>query len=207
MNQHDNDPEPSSGTELEELESGQEKPDQNSSPADDQQHASVDEVTELTLEEQLQAALEAADKLRDASLRAVAEQENMRRRTQRDVQNAHKFGSERLLRELVSVVDSLEAALADDEPGGEGVQMTLDLLLKTFENNSVVTLSPQGEQFNPDLHQAMTMQPSDEVAPNHVLQVIQKGYQLHDRLLRPAMVVVAKAVDVTTDPASDTDPV
>jgi len=150
------------------------------------------EAVELTLEEQLQAAREEADELRDASLRAIAEQENMRRRTQRDVQNAHKFGAEKLLRELVDVVDSLEAALSSDESGAEGVQMTLDLLLKMFEKNQVVVLSPAGEPFDPDLHQAMTMQPSDEVAPNHVLQVIQKGYQLHDRLLRPAMVVVAK---------------
>ncbi|MEL0083209.1 MAG: nucleotide exchange factor GrpE [Gammaproteobacteria bacterium] len=160
---------------------------------DSAEPSSAEQASELTLEEQLQAALDEAEKLRDASIRAVAEQENQRRRAQRDVQNARKYGSEKLLRELLAVVDGLEAALASEESGGEGVKMTLELLLKTFEQHDVVALSPQGEAFNPDLHQAMTMQPSDEVAPNHVLQVIQKGYQLHDRLLRPAMVVVAKA--------------
>lgn len=164
------------------------------------------ETVELTLEEQLAAALEEADKLRDASLRAVAEQENMRRRTQRDVQNARKFGSEKLLGELVAVVDSLEAALVNEDASGEGVQMTLDLLLKIFERNHVVALSPEGELFNPDLHQAMSMVPSEEVAANHVLQVIQKGYQLHDRLLRPAMVLVAKAPDAGEPNASSAPP-
>ncbi|RLA06310.1 MAG: nucleotide exchange factor GrpE [Gammaproteobacteria bacterium] len=186
MNEQSNGTE--SDTELEAVESDLNKLAQN-----DQENSSDSEASELTLEEQLQAALDEADQLREASLRAVAEQENLRRRTQRDVQNAHKFGSEKLLRELVAVVDSLEAALAGDESSAEGVQMTLDLLLKTFEKNSVVALSPQGELFNPDLHQAITMVPSDEIAPNHVLEVIQKGYQLHDRLLRPAMVIVAKA--------------
>lgn len=151
------------------------------------------EAAELTLEEQLQAAKDEANELRDASLRAIAEQENLRRRTQRDVQNAHKFGAEKILRELVEVADNLEAALASGDSGGEGVKMTLDLLLKTFEKNQVVVVSPEGEPFDPELHQAMTMQPTDEVEANHVLQVIQKGYRLHDRLLRPAMVVVAKA--------------
>ncbi|MDF1817415.1 MAG: nucleotide exchange factor GrpE [Immundisolibacteraceae bacterium] len=161
-------------------------------PESDQGEAST-EAPELTLEEQLQAARDEANELRDASLRAVAEQENLRRRTQRDVQNAHKFGAEKILRELVEVADNLEAALASEDSGGEGVKMTLDLLLKTFEKNQVVVVSPEGELFDPELHQAMTMQPTDEVEANHVLQVIQKGYRLHDRLLRPAMVVVAKA--------------
>lgn len=161
-------------------------------PESDREEASA-EAPELTLEEQLQAAKDEANELRDASLRAIAEQENLRRRTQRDVQNAHKFGAEKILRELVEVADNLEAALASGDSGGEGVKMTLDLLLKTFEKNQVVVVSPEGELFDPELHQAMTMQPTDEVEANHVLQVIQKGYRLHDRLLRPAMVVVAKA--------------
>lgn len=161
-------------------------------PESDHEEASA-EAPELTLEEQLQAAKDEANELRDASLRAIAEQENLRRRTQRDVQNAHKFGAEKILRELVEVADNLEAALASGDSGGEGVKMTLDLLLKTFEKNQVVVVSPEGELFDPELHQAMTMQPTDEVEANHVLQVIQKGYRLHDRLLRPAMVVVAKA--------------
>ena len=151
------------------------------------------EVTPLTIEEQLAVALEEVATQKDAALRAVAEQENHRRRSQRDVQNAHKFGAEKLLRELLTVADNLEMALLNDEAGSEGVKMTLDQLLQVFEKNNVVALEPMGEQFNPELHQAMTMQPSDEVEPNHVMQVVQKGYQLHERLLRPAMVIVAKA--------------
>ena len=174
------------------LQADEASPEASVTPESDREEASA-EAPELTLEEQLQAAKDEANELRDASLRAIAEQENLRRRTQRDVQNAHKFGAEKILRELVEVADNLEAALASGDSGGEGVKMTLDLLLKTFEKNQVVVVSPEGELFDPELHQAMTMQPTDEVEANHVLQVIQKGYRLHDRLLRPAMVVVAKA--------------
>ena len=183
------------GSEVQEgevLQADEASPEASVTPESDREEASA-EAPELTLEEQLQAAKDEANELRDASLRAIAEQENLRRRTQRDVQNAHKFGAEKILRELVEVADNLEAALASGDSGGEGVKMTLDLLLKTFEKNQVVVVSPEGELFDPELHQAMTMQPTDEVEANHVLQVIQKGYRLHDRLLRPAMVVVAKA--------------
>ena len=183
------------GSEVQEgevLQADDASPEASVTPESDREEASA-EAPELTLEEQLQAAKDEANELRDASLRAIAEQENLRRRTQRDVQNAHKFGAEKILRELVEVADNLEAALASGDSGGEGVKMTLDLLLKTFEKNQVVVVSPEGELFDPELHQAMTMQPTDEVEANHVLQVIQKGYRLHDRLLRPAMVVVAKA--------------
>jgi len=183
------------GSEVQEgevLQADDASPETSVTPESDREEASA-EAPELTLEEQLQAAKDEANELRDASLRAIAEQENLRRRTQRDVQNAHKFGAEKILRELVEVADNLEAALASGDSGGEGVKMTLDLLLKTFEKNQVVVVSPEGELFDPELHQAMTMQPTDEVEANHVLQVIQKGYRLHDRLLRPAMVVVAKA--------------
>lgn len=163
--------------------------------ASDETNESEAETAPLTIEEQLAAALEEVAKQKDAALRAVAEQENFRRRSQRDVQNAHKFGAEKLLRELLTVADNLEMALLNDEAGSEGVKMTLDQLLQVFEKNNVVALEPMGEQFNPELHQAMTMQPSDEVEPNHVMQVVQKGYQLHERLLRPAMVIVAKAAE------------
>ena len=169
--------------------------DQSAENASDETNESETETAPLTIEEQLAAALEEVAKQKDAALRAVAEQENFRRRSQRDVQNAHKFGAEKLLRELLTVADNLEMALLNDEAGSEGVKMTLDQLLQVFEKNNVVALEPMGEQFNPELHQAMTMQPSDEVEPNHVMQVVQKGYQLHERLLRPAMVIVAKAAE------------
>ena len=187
---------------------GTEQPVESDQPGSDQpgsgqdaEQAQSEEVQAgepASLEQQLQAALADAAEQKDAALRAVAELENVRRRSQRDVQNAHKFGSEKLLRDLLQVADSLELALAnsdDEQAEVEGVRMTFDLLITVLEKNDVTRVDPQGEAFNPDLHQAMTMQPSDEVEPNHVLQVVQKGYQLHDRLLRPAMVVVSKATE------------
>lgn len=182
------------------VESDQPGSDQPGSGQDAEQAQSGEAQTAepASLEQQLQAALADAAEQKDAALRAVAELENVRRRSQRDVQNAHKFGSEKLLRDLLQVADSLELALAnsdDEQAEVEGVRMTFDLLITVLEKNDVTRVDPQGEAFNPDLHQAMTMQPSDEVEPNHVLQVVQKGYQLHDRLLRPAMVVVSKATE------------
>lgn len=136
----------------------------------------------------------------DAHLRAVAEFDNLRKRAERDVQSARQYGAEKLLGELLGVADSLDLGLsAATQPGAqpatltEGMQLTLRQLLATLEKHGVKQVDPLGEPFNPDLHEAVTMIPSTDVAPNHVLQVMQKGYRLHDRLLRPAMVVVAKA--------------
>lgn len=137
---------------------------------------------------------------RDAHLRAVAEFDNLRKRAERDVQAARQYGAEKLLGELLGVADSLDLGLAAAaKPEAqmaaltEGMQLTLRQLLATLEKHGVKQVDPVGEPFNPDLHEAVTMLPSADVAPNHVLNVMQKGYRLHDRLLRPAMVVVAKA--------------
>jgi molecular chaperone GrpE len=136
----------------------------------------------------------------DARLRAHADLDNVRKRAERETQLARQYGAEKLLGELLSVADSLDLGLAAaSKPGAqlealiEGLQLTHKQLIATLEKHGVKRVDPRGEPFNPDLHEAVTMVPSTEVAPNHVVEVMQKGYRLHERLLRPAMVVVAKA--------------
>lgn len=137
---------------------------------------------------------------KDAQLRAIADLDNVRKRAEREIANASKYGAEKLLGELLGVADSLDLGLiAAAKPGAqvatisEGMTLTHKQLLSVLEKHGVKPIDPKGEPFNPELHEAVTMMPSAEVAPNHVLNVMQKGYRLHERLLRPAMVVVAKA--------------
>jgi molecular chaperone GrpE len=144
-----------------------------------------------------QAELQAkADDNWEKYLRAAAELENVRKRAARDVENAHKFALERFATELLAVRDSLEMGLAagedaDVESLRQGKEATLKQLITILERFGVEELDPQGEPFDPTMHEAMTMQPSDEVEPGSVLTVFQKGYALNGRLLRPARVVVA----------------
>lgn len=137
---------------------------------------------------------------RDAQLRAAAEAENTRRRLERDAEATRKYASEKLLGDLLAITDSLELGIkASESPEAqvkalaEGMQLTYRQLMAFMEKNGVRAVDPQGEAFNPDAHQAMTMVETIDVAPNHVMAVMQKGYKLHERLLRPAMVVVSKA--------------
>lgn len=155
-----------------------------------------------SLDERLSKALTQLDSAKDAQLRTIAEMDNLRKRMEREIVNAGKYSSEKILSELVGVADSLDLGLAAAlQPEAqisnliEGMQLTFKQLQTTLEKHGVKAVDPSGELFNPDLHEAMAMVPSAEVAPNHVVQVMQKGYRLHDRLLRPAMVVVAKALD------------
>ena len=132
----------------------------------------------------------------DKYVRAAAELENVRKRATRDVENAHKFALERFCTELLAVKDSLEMGVAaadkaDAQSLLEGKEATLKLLAATMERFGVVELDPEGEPFDPQQHEAMTMQPSADVEPGSVLTVFQKGYALNGRLLRPARVVVA----------------
>jgi molecular chaperone GrpE len=143
----------------------------------------------------LTAAEAKANESRDLYMRALAELDNVRKRATRDIENAHKFGLDRLANDLVGVKDSLELGLASEgtvESLKAGTDATLKLLAKAFEKAGLVEVVPLGEAFNPELHEAMVMQPSAEHVPNTVLQVIQKGYQLNGRLLRPARVIVAR---------------
>ena len=150
-------------------------------------------------EELLRAAELLAAEHHDAWMRAKAETENVRRRAQEDIVKAHKFASEKFAADLLAVKDSLEAALSSANQSAEslrdGVEMTLKQLVAAFEKANLAEINPLGEKFDPHKHQAISQieAPDEATAPNHVLNVLQKGYQLHDRIIRPAMVVVAKA--------------
>lgn len=135
-------------------------------------------------------------RLREDSLRERAELDNQRKRVARDIDMARKFANERLLGDLLPVIDSLEAGLgvAGAEPNAlrEGMELTLRQLLKVAGDNGLVAVDPVGQPFNPEHHQAMSLVPAPGVAPNHVVQVYQKGWLLNERLLRPALVVVSQ---------------
>lgn len=153
--------------------------------------------------EQLRAELE---EQKEEMMRAKAEMQNIRRRADIDVEKAHKFGVEKFVKELLPVVDSLEKAVESTQGQQvqseevltrikEGVDMTLDMFVGALEKFSVEQINPVGEPFDPQKHEAMSMVPSNEAEPNTVIAVMQKGYLLHDRVVRPAMVMVAKADD------------
>ena len=135
-------------------------------------------------------------RMREDSLRERAELDNQRKRLARDVDLARKFANERILGDLLPVIDSLEAGLAaaGGESGAlkEGMELTLRQLLKVAGDHGLSAVNPAGEAFNPDHHQAMSMVDSAEHAPGHVVQVYQKGWLLNERLLRPALVVVSR---------------
>jgi molecular chaperone GrpE len=139
--------------------------------------------------------------LKDQYLRAVAETENIRRRSQEEVAKAHKYGIESFAEALLPVRDSLELALKVDAPSienlKEGVEATLRLMAAVFEKNRLLEIDPAGQKFDPNLHQAISMVPgasaNPPVAANHVVAVLQKGYLINDRVLRPALVTVAQA--------------
>ncbi|MGH1471544.1 MAG: nucleotide exchange factor GrpE [Cellvibrionaceae bacterium] len=133
-------------------------------------------------------------------LRAQAEAQNARRRAEQDIEKAHKFGQEKIVNDLLPVVDNLERAIAaangDDEGTKaivEGVELTLKSFVDALKRHSVEVVNPVGEPFDPQIHQAISAVENAEVEPNTVLDVFQKGYTLHGRLVRPAMVVVSKA--------------
>ncbi|NRN29038.1 nucleotide exchange factor GrpE [Photorhabdus heterorhabditis] len=150
----------------------------------------------VELEEQLG---QAQQRERDAILRAKAEVENIRRRTEQDVEKAHKFALERFANELLPVIDNLERALdAVDRTNTEivsmieGIELTLKSFLGAVGKFGIEVVDDTDVPFNPEVHQAMTMMESDQHDPNHVMMVMQKGYTLNGRLLRPAMVAVSK---------------
>lgn len=171
----------------------------DSKQQNESQATTVETVEEL--QKRLAAAEAALAEAKDNALRARAEAENARRRSMLDVENANKYGVEKLARELLNVVDSLEHGLeAISEPDQtqivhlrEGMQLTHKLLIDTLDKFQIKQVNPKGETFDPKQHEALTMQPTSELEPNKVLSVVQKGYVIHDRILRPARVVVAKA--------------
>ncbi|WP_417596311.1 nucleotide exchange factor GrpE [Oceanospirillum sp.] len=154
--------------------------------------AEADTNEVAALEEQLAQA-------KDQVLRAHADAQNARRRAEQDVEKAHKFALEKFTKELLPVIDSLERAIEafdqNDAPAAlrEGVEMTLSMFVSTLDKFNVEPVNPQGEPFDPQFHEAMSMVPNPEVEPNTVIAVMQKGYLLNGRLVRPAMVMVSKA--------------
>ncbi len=171
---------------------------QNPDVADPAVAVEADESAALVTQiEELKAQAAAA---REAQLRAIAELDNVRKRAEREILNASKFSAEKLLGELLGICDSVDLGLAAASSPDvqvktitEGLELTRRQLVALLEKQGVTAVDPRGLPFNPDFHEAVSMLPSADVAPNHVLNVMQKGYKLHERLLRPAMVIVARA--------------
>lgn len=155
------------------------------------------EATKVSLQDELEEARKKADEYHDRVLRMQAEMENLRKRAERDVSNTHKYAIEKFAGELLQVKDSLELGLDAGEVEAakllEGSALTLKVLTSALQKFAIEEVDPLGEAFDPNLHQAMTTEESGEHAPNTVIRVMQKGYTLHERLLRPAMVIVSRA--------------
>ncbi|MGK0442231.1 MAG: molecular chaperone GrpE [Pseudohongiellaceae bacterium] len=165
------------------------------------------ELSEVdSLKAQLEDAQQALAETKDQALRTVADAQNVRRRAEADVEKARKYALEKFAGELLAVADNMERSLdaADREneslkPVLEGLELTQKSLTAALEKFNVEPLNPAGEPFDPQLHQAMSLIENPDVEPNTVLHVMQKGYTLSGRLLRPAMVMVSKAVSAPID--------
>ena len=172
-------------------------------------HQGADKESELVDSEVLANALSEVEKFKDVALRAEAEMQNLQRRTARDVENAHKFGVEKFVQNMLPVVDSLEKAIEsigeNVDAIAEGVRLCHKLMVDTLNKEGVEITDPVGEPFDPNEHQAMSMVENPDMEPNSVLAVVQKGCKLNGRLVRPAMVMVSKAPaeDVPADSASE----
>jgi molecular chaperone GrpE len=167
--------------------------------------AAANAAAELTIEEKLAAAENEIAALKDQHLRALAEQENIRKRNQQEINNAREYAARDFAFSMLSVKDTLEMVLKDDKSTTEqikmGVDMTLKNLVTAFERAKVKEVKAEGAKFDPNVHQAMSQIESSE-APGTVLQVFQKGYTIGERVLRPAMVAVAAAVAAAKDDGS-----
>jgi molecular chaperone GrpE len=168
-------------------------------PVEQTEAGTIKEVTVASLQLELQAALAQAQGHKDEVIRAQAEMQNIRRRAELDVAKAHNFGQEKLITELLGLVDNLERAISASKAEHttlenllEGVEMSQTMLLDGLKKFNVEQVDPHGEPFNPELHEAITVLSNPDMEPNTVMEVFQKGYTLNGRLIRPAMVVVAK---------------
>lgn len=176
------------------------QPDRPDIESDDEKIDAEPGATELPAEAEATPTLESlqakADENWDRYVRALAEADNIRKRAARDVQHAHKYALENFSKDLLAVKDSLEMGLAAADTADAasllaGSEATLKLLAGSLERFGISEIDPEGEPFDPERHEAMTMQPSDDAEPGSILTVIQKGYELNGRLLRPARVIVA----------------
>jgi len=155
---------------------------------------SSDEII-AQLREKLEATEQKANENWDSFLRLQAEMDNQRKRSEKQVEDAHKFASQKFVEALLPVVDSLEMGMAAEgniEQIREGMGLTMKQFESVMEKFNIETVNPMGEKFNPELHQAMAMQPNPEMENNTVMAVMQKGFTLSGRLVRPAMVMVVK---------------
>lgn len=173
---------------------------QNTAEHQPETDASAGEVSIESLQAQLAALAAAYESAKEQSLRSQADAQNARRRAEQDVEKAHKFGLEKMVNDLLPVVDNLERALATIDTSSEtfaaiaeGIQLTHKSFIDSLARHQVAVVNPQGEPFDPNLHQAVSAVPNPDVEANTVINVFQKGYTLHGRLVRPAMVVVSKA--------------
>jgi len=184
------------------------KPEDNSLSAEEA--TSTDDTTDIDQQveqerftQELEEAQQQASDYHEKMLRMQAEMENLRKRSERDLSNAHKYSIEKFASELLQVKDSLELGLGAGDVDAvnlqEGAELTLKMMVSVLKKFTIEEIDPCGEIFDPNLHQAMTMQASVEHEPNTVITVMQKGYTLHGRLLRPAMVIVAKAPEEVAD--------
>ena len=174
----------------------EETPTDEQAPPEAADGGEVEPDAEVSPEEALGALQARADENWDRYVRAAAELENVRKRAARDVENAHKFALERFGKELLTVRDTLEMGLAAADGASiesliEGKEATLKMLTTVLQQFGIEEVDPEGEPFDPELHEAISMQPSENVEPGSVVTVVQKGYTLNGRLLRPAMVIVA----------------
>ena len=167
---------------------------------DDVIEAQPEQVVDDELQGMSKAVSKAEEELvlhRDAMLRMQAEMDNLRKRLIRDQEKSRKFALERVMKDLLQVRDSLERGLESGSEATtakqfrEGQTLTLKMLSKVMQDHDLELIDPAGEKFNPEFHQAMTVLPSAELEENTVMEVLQKGFKLHDRLIRPAMVVVS----------------
>lgn len=165
-----------------------------------QAEGSTEGVDIADLQKRLEEAEAQAIDSQDKVLRAHAEMDNIRRRSERELENAHKYGMEKFATELLPVIDSLELGLiaasaegADIDALREGMDLTVKMLVSAFDKFGISPVHPIDEAFDPDFHQAMTMIEHPDKEPNTVIDVMQKGYTIKERLIRPAMVVVSKA--------------
>lgn len=169
----------------------------NQAPTDNIDPALLEHPSYIELQGKLTESEEKANQYWERMLRMQAETENIQRRTRRDVENAHKYGLEKFITELLPVIDSLERSVTLSETKKhsvlEGVELTLTMLYSALEKFGIQQINPQSEPFNPEWHQAVSIEIDPSVAAGTVLNVLQKGYLLNNRLIRPAMVVVSKA--------------
>ncbi len=179
----------------------EEKPQENSEIHESTETVEKPETTE-DLTKKLHQAEQKAEQNWDSLLRKQAEYDNLQKRTKRDLENAHKYAVEKLAIELLSIKDTMELGLeAAEKPETsldtvcEGMSLTLKMLLDAMSKFNIVELDPVNEKFDPQQHEAMSMQTLPNVEDGTILHVHQKGYKLHDRLLRPARVIVAKAIE------------